>query len=100
MDRSKVANLIATTYTTDSIGQRVPTETPRTIFCDVASVSASEWFEAGRNGFKPQYRVTMFRPDYEGEAIVELEGERFSVYRTYERRDDLIELYLEKKGGV
>ena len=37
---------------------------------------------------------------YEGEEIVEFEGTRYGVYRTYRGRDDTIELYLERKAGV
>lgn len=41
----------------------------------------------------------MFRHDYDGEPIVEYNGQRYSVYRTYIGRDDTIELYVERKGG-
>lgn len=48
MDRSNVMQLITKTYTEDAIAQRIPAETTRNVFCSIASVSASEWFEAGR----------------------------------------------------
>jgi hypothetical protein len=75
------------------------TETNRQVFCRVDSVTASEFFEGGRNGLNPEYRMTMFRHDYSGEPIVEYNGQRYSVYRTYIGRDDMIELYVERKGG-
>lgn len=100
MDRSKVLTLISVTYSTDSIGQRVPEEVSRDVFCDISSVSASEWFEGGRSGMNPEYRATMFSPDYNGEQIAELDGVRYGIYRTYLGRNETVELYLEKKAGV
>lgn len=100
MDKSRVLTLIKTTYTVDEIGQQVPVETRRDAFCNVSSVSASELFGAGKAGLKPEYRATMFAPDYEREEIVELDGMRYGVYRTYLGRNETIELYLERKAGV
>lgn len=100
MDRSRVIKLIKQTYQTDSIGQRVPVETAKEVFCSIASVSGSEWFEAGRNGIKPEIKVSMFCHDYQGEKIAELDGTRYAVYRTYQAKHEIIELYLEKKAGI
>ena len=36
---------------------------------------------------------------YMGEKIVEYNGMRYGIYRTYIAGDD-IELYLEEKGGI
>ena len=100
MDRSRVITLIQTTYTVDKIGQQVPVEIGKDVFCNVSSVSAAEFFDAGRAGIKPEYRVTMFAPDYEQEEIVELDGKRYGVYRTYLGQNETVELYLERKAGV
>lgn len=100
MDRSRVLTLIRQTYQTDEIGQRVPVEEKKDVFCSVASVSGSEWFEAGRQGIKPEIKVSMFCHEYQGEKIAELDGVRYSIYRTYQAKHETIELYLEKKAGV
>lgn len=100
MDRSRVLTLISTSYTQDNIGQPIPVETRKDIFCNLTGVSASEFFSAGRAGLKPEYRATLFSYDYGGEEIVELDGVRYGVYRTYLRRNETIELYLERKAGV
>lgn len=100
MDRSAVITLIKRTFAADSIGQQIPTETTRDVFCSVSSISQSEWFEAGRNGLKAEYRVDMFFPEYEGEEIVEYNNTRYGVYRTYRRNNEVLELYLERKSGV
>lgn len=64
------------------------------------SVTRNEFFEGGRNGLNPEYQITMFSYDYNGESIVKYNGERYGVYRTYNGRDDTIELYVERKGGT
>ena len=100
MDRSNVLTLVDVTYTADAINQQIPQETTRDVFCDVSSVSAQEFFDAGQIGLKPEWRVTMFSPDYNGEQIAELNGIRYGVYRTYLGKNETIELYLERKAGV
>jgi hypothetical protein len=42
----------------------------------------------------------MFAADYEDEPIVEYNGKRYSVYRTFFGKTDSIELYVERKGGT
>lgn len=100
MDKSRVLTLIGVFYAPDAIGQLVPEEIRREVFCNLSSVSASEWFEAGRAGLKAEYRATIFAPDYGGETIAELDGVRYGIYRTYVGRDEALELYLERKAGV
>lgn len=98
MNRSNVCNLIKETFTQDSYGVMRAVESTTTVFCDITSVSASEWFEGGRNGLNPDKRVKMFLYDYDDEKVVEIENVRYTVYRTYVDRDE-IELYLEKRKG-
>lgn len=100
MDRSEVCFLISRTHTRDQNGIMQATETEQRVFCNVQSVSAAEWFEGGRSGLNPVYRLTMFEPDYNGQEIVRFNGVRYAVYRTYRAKDNLIELYVQKEGGV
>ncbi len=100
MDRSEPLTLIGQTWQKDVIGQERPAETARQVFCAVSGVSRAEWTEAGRAGFRPEYRVTMFAPDYDGEQTAELRGIRYGIYRTYLAQNETIELYLERKAGV
>ena len=95
MDKSRVLTLIGVSYQPDSIGQLVPQETR-----NISSVSASEWFEAGRAGLNAEHRATMFAYDYAGETLAELNGVRYGIYRTYLGKNETIELYLERKAGV
>ncbi len=96
--RSHVCKLIKETFINDVYGVMRKNETETEVFCDITSVSASEWFEGGRNGLNPEKRVKIFLYDYDDEKIVEIDGNRFTVYRTYVDGDE-IELYLERKKG-
>ena len=100
MDRSAQITLIKEAKTQDVNGVWTITTTSRTVFCQVDSVTRSEFYEGGRNGLKPEYRFTMFFGDYEGERTVEFNGKYYGIYRTYLGRTDTIELYAERKGGT
>lgn len=99
MNRSSVANLVVESYSQNDYGVMERTTTRHKVFVNVTSVTGQEWFEGGRNGLNPQYRFTLFSHDYHGEQIIEYEGVQYTVYRTYLRNVDEIELYVEKRKG-
>lgn len=109
MDRSDVMLLLKEHYEIDELGQRIPRTTARMVYCSITSVTGTEWAAAGQNGIKPEYRVIMFRHDYCGEETVNIGGcvdgcaviggTNYTVYRTYFRDTDEMELYLEKRAG-
>lgn len=99
MDRSVAFYLLSETRTQDAIGQWITTTEKRQVFGQITSVTASEFFAGGQNGFQPEYRIVMFAPDYEGEENLEYNGETFSIYRRYQGRNDRLELYVEKRRG-
>lgn len=98
--RSDVITLVAVTRTQNEYGQWVASESTKDVYCEVDSVSQSEFFEGGRNGLNPEYRFTMFFADYNNEPIVEYKSQRYAVYRTYLNKNDKLELYVERKGGT
>lgn len=100
MDKSDIITLYADTVTYDDYGVAVKQRTGHEVFCKVDSVTRSEFFEAGRSGLKPEYRITMFFGDYNGETLVGYNGRIYSVYRTYMAKTDIIELYVERKTGT
>ena len=100
MDRSDIIYLVTENQTQDAIGQWISEETKRLVYCDVRSITREEWFNAGRDGVQPSFMFAMFSPDYQGEKIVEYNGTRYGVYRTYRGRKETMELYVEEKGGL
>lgn len=103
MDRSTPTYLISETYTTDTIGQHIAVPVERKVYASVDSVSRAEWSAAGELGLRPEYKLTMFEPDYKGEKIVRMSingsAETFGVYRTYRGKNEQLELYVEHKVG-
>ncbi len=99
MDRSIQFALLPVARTQDAIGQFIESATPRLVYGQITSVSADEFFSGGQNGFKPEYRVTMFAYDYEGERRCLIDNVEYSIYRTYYGRTDKVELYLERRVG-
>lgn len=99
MDRSTPITLLTTTKEQDDYGVWVETITSKDVFAQVDSVTRAEFFEGGRNGLNPEYRMTMFSGDYDGQKMLIYNGNTYSIYRTYLNRTDTIELYVERKGG-
>lgn len=100
MDRSNVITLIGEAFTKNEYGVQIQTETRREVYCNVTSVSLSEWSEGGRLGLNPEFRMTMFAPDYLGEKVLEFNGVRYAIYRTYYGRNDTLDLYVERRSGA
>lgn len=100
MTNADVITLISVTKAQDDNGIWQTTEHAHDVYCQVDSVSATEFFEAGRNGLNPEFRFTMFIGDYCNEQTLIYHGNAYGVYRTYRRNIDMIELYAERKGGT
>lgn len=94
-----VLTLLARTVATDGYGNEVITESENIVFCDVNSITQSEFFAAANTELNPEYRFTVFFGDYNNEELVEYHGKRYAIYRAYRDGDDL-ELYVERKIGA
>lgn len=99
MTKNDVAYLVDRISKMNQIGIHEVVETRKKVYCNMTSVTSKEWFEAGRNGMKPQLRMVIHKLCYHGEPEVEHKGVAYSVYRTYENGNEM-ELYLERKAGV
>lgn len=99
MDRSRVIYLVSNNTEQNQYGVWVDSPTERKVFAEVTSVGQSEWFEGGRNGLNPEFRMRMFAYDYQGESLVKYNGTVYQIYRTYVDRNEIIELYVERRQG-
>lgn len=97
--KAKKISLHTVTYTTDSLGQKIPTVVLKPIFAIVHSVSQSEFFNAGQVGLKPEKVFDVLITEYDGETELTFNNEVYSIYRVYERDDARVELYAEKRVG-
>lgn len=58
-------------------------ENKRKILCDVKSVNRSEFYAAARSDMKPEAVFEVNKYDYSNEKIVEHDGQRYDVIRSY-----------------
>lgn len=88
--------LITQTYTTDEIGNQVPTEVESVILCSKKSVARSEFYNAAVKGLRPEIVFVAHPYEYDGQTKVKFEGVKYNVIRTYETSSEDIELTCEK----
>lgn len=96
-----IIRLIGTTTGVDSAGDPVVTETWREVFATPQSIGMKEFYQAAATGLRPELRFVLTDYlDYGGEQIVEHEGIRYRVLRTY-RTGNAMELtvYREVNPG-
>lgn len=100
MDRSTPIYLVDQVYSENdaSILSAQPVE--REVYADITSVTRTEWFEGARAGLNPEFRFRMFAPDYNGEEILKYGDNYYTIYRTYYGRNDIVDLYCERRNGT
>ena len=79
-----ILNLIQQVRGVDEYGDPTVTETSREVFCRLASIGQKEFYQAHAVGLQPEIKFVI--ADYlddSGEALVEHEGQRYRVLRTY-----------------
>ncbi len=75
-------------------------DAPCVVFARVRSVSADEAVRAYQMSAKAKYQLTVNSLEYGRQMYVEIDGEVYAVYRTYDASADKVELYVEDKLGV
>lgn len=95
---NRVVHLVTESYTTNRYGVMEKSQTMRKVFAEIGSVTGREWFEGGRNGLNPEFRVRVKQCEYKGEEILVYHGIFYTIYRTY-LDGDMTELYVEKRKG-
>ena len=91
--------LLSEKFERDENGVMVATMTKRKVYANIDSVTGREWFEGGRIGLNPEFRMTMFAYDYAGEKLLKYNGIIYTIYRTYITDNDEIELYVQRREG-
>lgn len=94
-----VIQLITETITTDTIGNQTVAETPTQVFATAKPIRQNEFFSARTLGINPACKMEVFSGDYSGQLLMEWNGQKYNIYRTYEREDDITELYAERHIG-
>ena len=106
MDKSTAIYLVTETHEEDAMHVFTTSYEERQIFAHVDSVTGREWHDGGRHGLNPELRFTVFSWDYMGEELIRYydakmnENRYYSIYRTYQRTKDELELYTERRKGT
>ena len=99
MNQAAKIALLKTTYTQDAVGEWIETTSEVNVFAYVSSVSMTEFYQAGLQGMKPEYRFLIWQTEYEGEETLKYDEKIYTIYRTYIRDDGRLELYVTLKKG-
>lgn len=79
-------------------------DTRREVFCRLQSIGQSEFYEASAQDFYPEMKFVLADYlDYDDERLIDYNGRRFRVLRTYRTGQEL-ELVVQRasaeEGGV
>ena len=99
MNLAEKIALLTIEYTQDDLGEWTETTTETEVFARVESVSMSEFYQAGMQGFKPDYKFTVWLTEYNGQELLKYNEKIYSIYRSYRRDDGRLELYVSEKKG-
>ena len=94
-----VCNLIQTFSSKDDLGQAILAEKSYMVFCSKLSITRAEFNSAGSAGHKPDMMLIVDADSYDYEKYLEYQGKKYSIYKTFGRKDGFIELYCELKQG-
>ena len=84
----------------DEIGNLIPVEEARQVFCTKKPVRSEEYFKASQQGLSQMMNFVTHPSNYNDEQILEYQGKRYGIYRTYQKSLDEFEIYASYKAGV
>lgn len=92
-----VITLIQQNRSVDDYGDPVITDTARDVFAKLGSIGQKEFYQAHAVGLQPEIKFVLADYlDYDGEEIVQHNGQRYRVLRTYRKGQELeITVYRE-----
>ncbi|WP_420768754.1 phage head closure protein [Parageobacillus thermoglucosidasius] len=90
--------LIKQEFVQDEVGNQIPQTQgpPKTVLCNVKSVGRNEFYSAATAGLRPSIVFVIHGYEYDGEQVVEFEGVRYNVIRTYSTNFEEMELTCER----
>jgi len=91
--------LISRKITSDELGNQIPIESRTPILCKVKSIGRNEFYNAAASGLKPEHTFVIHAFEYGNEKLVEFEGVKYNVLRTYQSDIEEVELICEKVIG-
>lgn len=91
-----IIDLVAITTAKDPDGFPVTTETKRTVFADKKSVRQSEFYQAALQNINLELMFDVRTVDYQEEKLLDYEGKRYKIVRTYDKDGEMTELICSR----
>ena len=91
--------LVSKTTSKDSTAQTISTPTESDCIGKLRSIYESEFFQAAEAGIRPECVIETSAFNYHGERLVKVNEDLLTVYRTYKKGTDKIELYIGERVG-
>ncbi len=87
---NEILTLITATQHADEYGDLTVTETTREVFAKLGSIGQKEFYQAKAVGLQPELKFVLADYlDYNDETLVEYNGQRYRVLRTYRAGQEL-----------
>ncbi len=91
--------LKAADCTEDELGQQLLRYSARKAFCTRLPLSRQEYYLARQSKIRAEILLCMDADEYLGENAVRYDGVEYTVYKTYQRADNAVELYCAERTG-
>lgn len=79
----------------DELHQPIMREQRTDVLCQIRSVSRSEFYQASQSHLRPNIVFIIHAFEYCNETLVEHEGDKYKILKTYLLSNDLLELTCE-----
>jgi len=91
--------LIKQVVTEDELGNQTTIEEEKTLLCKLQSIGRNEFYSASTAGLKPEKIFIIHGYEYENETLLEFNGDRYTIIRSYATDFEEIELVCERKAS-
>ncbi|MFR2777139.1 MAG: phage head closure protein [Intestinibacter bartlettii] len=91
--------LVKKAYKSDKIGNQIEVLEKTTVFCEVKSISRTEFYQAAQSGMKPGAAFIIYLFEYDNQDTVIYNDVEYKVIKTYKINENDIELTCERVIG-
>lgn len=89
MRHNDVIYLVGVTVTYDSLGNPIKKPTKRMVYANRFSINSSEFYDASRQGLKPEKDFEIYSFEYEGEETFNYDEKEYTIIRTQQRGEKI-----------
>lgn len=90
---AETAKLISQTYTVNSVGDSIPTETKHEVFVEFQSIGLKRKIDALATGLNVEFKLLLKDiAEYNDEKVIEYNSKRYNIQNVFIRDDQHVEL--------